>query len=176
MHNGYLVVEGEKMSKSLGNFFTVRDLLDEGVAGETIRLAMFAAHYRQPLDWREDGVAQAKDALDRFYLALRNASDVEAADAEPDGVLAALADDLNTPLAISEIHELVTALNKSEGADKARLKGQVLRAGALPGRSGPGSGGMAQRRVRGRRAQRRGDRPVDRKTRRGPQGEGLRRG
>jgi len=133
MHNGYLVVEGEKMSKSLGNFFTVRDLLDTGVAGETIRLAMLGAHYRQPLDWREEGVAQAKDALDRFYLALRAVADVESAPSEPDRVMEALADDLNTPLAIAELHELVTALNKAEDADKPRLKGALLAAGELMG-------------------------------------------
>ena len=69
VHNGFLSVDSTKMSKSLGNFFTVRDLLDEA-PGEAIRLALLSAHYRDPLDWTDDRLRQARQSLDRFYRAL----------------------------------------------------------------------------------------------------------
>ncbi|NYZ15672.1 cysteine--tRNA ligase [Azospirillum sp. RWY-5-1] len=127
VHNGFVTVEGEKMSKSLGNFFTVNELLDEH-PGEAIRLTLLSAHYRQPLDFTKDGLRQSKLALDRWYQALRG--DPAPVDAElPFEVLAALEDDLNTPLAISHLHELATAANKAEGAAKAAAKGALLAAG-----------------------------------------------
>ena len=66
LHNGYLMVEGEKMSKSLGNFITVKDLLDRGVPGEVIRMVLLMTHYRQPLDWTEEKVDEAEKALRRW--------------------------------------------------------------------------------------------------------------
>jgi cysteinyl-tRNA synthetase len=133
MHNGYVVANGEKMSKSLGNFFTVRQLLEEGVRGEVIRLALLSAHYRQPLDITRDKLTEMKAQLDRFYGALDNAG-AGAASEPPEGVLAALSDDLNTPEALAEMHELATALNKAEMPDdKNRLKGALLGAGRLLG-------------------------------------------
>ncbi|MGF1608865.1 MAG: cysteine--tRNA ligase [Kiloniellales bacterium] len=137
MHNGYVIVGGEKMSKSLGNFFTVRQLLEEddwpGEAhkkGEAIRLTLLSAHYRQPLDFTRDKLADAKAQLDRLYGALRHASDVKPAKGElPAGVVAALKDDLNTPLALAQLHELAGELNKAkDDLAKADLGGQ-LRAG-----------------------------------------------
>ena len=116
MHNGYLQVEGEKMSKSLGNFITVHDLL-KAHHGETIRLAMLMTHYRQPINWTADGLAQAKSQLDGWYGALRGGRG-EAADA-PSGLVEALSDDLNTPLAISVLHEAAGAANKSGAAEDA---------------------------------------------------------
>jgi cysteinyl-tRNA synthetase len=133
MHNGHLKVEGEKMSKSLGNFFTVRDLLSE-VPGEAIRLCMLSTHYHQPLDWTAEGMRQAKAGLDRLYTSLRAVHDVIAVDVEPPlEVLAALKDDLNTPLAITHLHELAKALNKAKPEEKPRLKGELLKSGALLG-------------------------------------------
>jgi len=134
MHNGYLMVEGEKMSKSLGNFLTVRQLLADH-PGEALRLALLQTHYRQPLNWTADGVRQAKETLDRCYTALRGAAGVEPSPAEPPpAVLDALADDLNTPLAISHLHELVGALNKAgDAAEKATLKGRLRAAGDVLG-------------------------------------------
>ncbi|MCK6443129.1 cysteine--tRNA ligase [Elstera cyanobacteriorum] len=133
MHNGMLRVEGEKMSKSLGNFFTVRDLLDRA-PGEAVRLLLLSAHYRQPLDWTEKGLQEAIGALDRFYLALRRVADIEATPEAPASVRAALSDDLNTPLALTALHALVTDLNKAEDwAEQRALKGQILGAGALLG-------------------------------------------
>ncbi|WP_421997579.1 cysteine--tRNA ligase [Reyranella sp.] len=104
MHNGFLNISGEKMSKSLGNFFTVHELLDQ-YPGEAIRLLLLSAHYRQPLDFTHEGLVQAKATLDRWYGALRG-RDVAAAPAVPQPVEDALSDDLNTPLAISAIHQL----------------------------------------------------------------------
>jgi cysteinyl-tRNA synthetase len=104
MHNGFLNISGEKMSKSLGNFFTVHELLDQ-YPGETIRLLLLSAHYRQPLDFTHEGLVQAKATLDRWYGVLRG-KDVKAAKDVPSSVEEALSDDLNTPLAISAIHQL----------------------------------------------------------------------
>ena len=132
MHNGYLVVHGEKMSKSLGNFFTVKELLDEGWSGEAIRLVLLSAQYRQPLDFNRDKLADATANLDRLYTALRNAADVAAAaDTGPPQALAeALADDLNTPEALAQLYEAGHALNKATDAhDKAHAKA-ALKAGA----------------------------------------------
>ena len=104
MHNGFLSVDSEKMSKSLGNIVTVRDLLDAGHRGETIRLAMLSAHYRQPLDWTAELLAQAKATLDRWYRALEGMAEEQA---EPDAeVVAALANDLNTPAATARLSAL----------------------------------------------------------------------
>ena len=109
MHNGFLQVEGEKMSKSLGNFVTIRELLSANVfggrywPGEAIRLAMLRSHYRQPMDWTVKAVEEAERTLDRWYDAVGDAApggEVER------GVLTALEDDLNTPAAIAELHQL----------------------------------------------------------------------
>ncbi|MBN9085529.1 MAG: cysteine--tRNA ligase [Reyranella sp.] len=104
MHNGFVNVSGEKMSKSLGNFFTVHELLDQ-FPGEVIRLLLMTSHYRQPLDFTHEGLQQAKATLDRWYGALRGTA-VTPADAVPASVEDALSDDLNTPLAISALHQL----------------------------------------------------------------------
>ncbi len=140
MHNGYVVVNGEKMSKSLGNFFTVRQLRDEGLSGEAMRLTLLSAHYRQPLDFTREKVAESKSQLDRLYGALRAVAAVEAKTSEPPAaLLSALEDDINTPLALSALHEVGTALNKAvaaeprDDAEIARLKGQLLAGGSLLG-------------------------------------------
>ncbi|MFV3075706.1 cysteine--tRNA ligase [Niveispirillum fermenti] len=111
MHSGFLTIAGDKMSKSLGNFYTVRELLDEA-PGEALRLAILSAHYRQPLDFSKDKVAQARATLDRWYGVLRAAGAVPAVRVPAD-LLAALTDDLNTPLAISVLHELANAYHKA---------------------------------------------------------------
>jgi cysteinyl-tRNA synthetase len=130
MHNGFVQVNGEKMSKSLGNYFTVRELLEEGHRGEAIRLALLAAHYRQPLDITRDGLAEAKTALDRFYAALDRADGGEnAPGAPPLDLLAALEDDLNTPLALAHLHELLARLNKATAASERGAAASALKAG-----------------------------------------------
>ena len=139
MHNGYVTVDGEKMSKSLGNFLTVHDLLDRA-PGEAIRLGLLAAHYRQPLDYSLDGIAGARAALDRLYGALAGAGDIQGSPedrAVPERaapVIAALEDDLNTPRAIAGMHEIASALNKAASAEeRARLKAALAFSGTLLG-------------------------------------------
>ena len=136
VHNGFLTVEGDKMSKSLGNFRTVRELLGDA-PGEALRLNMLTAHYRQPLDWTEAGVKAAKTNMDRLYTALQNLSDVEAvftaADVDKD-LLAALNDDMNTPKALSALYALAGEANKAtDDEDKSRIKAALLASGALLG-------------------------------------------
>ncbi len=135
LHNGYVVVEGEKMSKSLGNFFTVRQLLEEGFRGEVIRLALLSAHYRQPLDITRDKLKECHAQLDRLYGALRAVEEAAAPPAEPPkAVLAALLDDLNTPAALAGLHDTAAALNRAgEAAERARLKEQLFADGTLLG-------------------------------------------
>ena len=135
MHNGFVQVNGEKMSKSLGNYFTVHELLEEGYRGEAIRLALLAAHYRQPVDFTRAGLAEASGQLDRFYLALERVIDVEAEPGEPPAdLLAALEDDLNTPLALAHLHEAATRLNKAErAAEQVAAKASLLAGADLLG-------------------------------------------
>lgn len=134
LHNGHLMVNGEKMSKSLGNFFTIREILDQ-VPGEAFRLYTLGTHYHQPLNWLPEGLKQAKQTMDRFYTALRSAPSVDLTGAEPDGeVVEALKDDLNTPKAIAVLHSLATALNKAESADKqAEIKKELIASAHLLG-------------------------------------------
>jgi cysteinyl-tRNA synthetase len=120
MHNGFINVSGEKMSKSLGNFFTVHELLEQ-YPGEAIRLLVLSAHYRQPLDFTHEGLVQAKATLDRWYGQLRGKALPEV-NTVPATVEDALSDDLNTPLAISAIHQL---------DDPAQLRAGALALGLL---------------------------------------------
>ncbi len=104
IHNGFLMVEGEKMSKSLGNFITVRQLLDEGVKGEVIRFLMLQTHYRKPLDFTRKGLEEAERALDKFYHAYAKA-ETKGGEEFVEKITAALSDDLNVPLALSILHD-----------------------------------------------------------------------
>ena len=135
MHNGYVVVNGEKMSKSLGNFFTVRQLLEEGFPGEAIRLALLSGHYRQPLDITRKKIDEAKAQLDRLYGALRRAKGLpRAEDSISHGVVAALSDDLNTPEALARLHALAHELNTQGDPEQAALtKAALLDSGYLLG-------------------------------------------
>jgi cysteinyl-tRNA synthetase len=136
MHNGFVQIAGDKMSKSLGNFFTVHELIEEGHRGEAIRLALMAAHYRQPLDISRDAIKEAKEQLDRFYIALDKVRDFAPATmkAPPLDVLAALEDDLNTPMALSHLHEALRALNSAATpAEKAHWKAVLLADGKILG-------------------------------------------
>lgn len=135
LHNGFVNVNHEKMSKSLGNVLLVRDLL-KTLPGEVIRLVLLTGHYRQPLDWTDEVASDARKKLDRLYGALRDLADVVPATGvtAPDAFVAALEDDLNTPMALAELFELVRSANKAQSVDdKARLKAQLLDAGALLG-------------------------------------------
>lgn len=103
VHNGFLTVNGEKMSKSLGNFTTVRELLDKGIKGEVIRYAMLSTHYSKPLDWTEKLISDSQKAMDKFYKAVAGGG-LQVAAAE-NAIREALEDDLNTPKALALLHE-----------------------------------------------------------------------
>ena len=138
MHNEFLTDAGDKMSKSLGNIRTTGELLDEA-PGEAIRLALLTAHYRDPLDWTSDRLHQARQTLDRFYRALTLPRDAvferfgEAAEVlRP--VREALEDDLNTPLALTHLHELAGAINRtSSDAERSALQRALETGGQLMG-------------------------------------------
>ncbi|MEM9668321.1 MAG: cysteine--tRNA ligase [Pseudomonadota bacterium] len=136
MHNGFLDMAGEKMSKSLGNVVLLKDLLEHW-DGEVIRFAMLSGHYRAPLDWTTDLLTQAKTTLDRIYGALRRVWDVSETAPDIDGVIAALRDDLNTPEALAALSALATAANTAaDNDDKAAMangKANLLAAGELLG-------------------------------------------
>ncbi|HUC71904.1 MAG TPA: cysteine--tRNA ligase [Stellaceae bacterium] len=138
VHNGFLSIDAAKMSKSLGNFFTVRELLDEG-PGEAIRLALLSAHYRDPLDWTSERLRRARQTLDRFYRALTLSRDpvferFGEADEALRPVKEALEDDLNTPLAVTRLHELVGAINRtSSDAVRSALQRALEEGGRLMG-------------------------------------------
>ncbi|HEY3812426.1 MAG TPA: cysteine--tRNA ligase [Caulobacteraceae bacterium] len=137
VHNGFLTMDAEKMSKSLGNVKLLHELVGN-VPGEAVRFALLSGHYRAPLDWTDTLLAQAKKSLDRLYGALRRAKDIEAdASAPPQAFLAALYDDLNTPGALSVLFELSTLIEKAVAANDrpgaAVAKGALLAAGELAG-------------------------------------------
>ena len=135
LHNGFLNVDSQKMSKSIGNVLLVHELLKH-IPGEAIRLVLLKGHYRQPVDWNEDMVTEARRQLDRLYGALRELADVapEAGVTAPEAFVSALEDDLNTPMALAELFELSRAANKAtDAAERARLKAQMLDAGRLLG-------------------------------------------
>ncbi|ESQ79912.1 cysteine--tRNA ligase [Asticcacaulis sp. YBE204] len=133
MHNGFLTMDSEKMSKSIGNVQLVHELIKH-FPGEVLRVALLSAHYRAPLDWTHDLLTQTHKRLDGLYGALRRTADVETVEAEvPEAVLEALCDDLATPRALAELSALANALETAEAADKPRLKAELLAAGALLG-------------------------------------------
>jgi cysteinyl-tRNA synthetase len=135
MHNAYLDIDGEKMSKSLGNFHTVRDLL-ESFRGEVLRFALLSAHYRSPLNFSPELLEQAETTLSSLYGTLREVADIDAEghlDLPEEPFYQALNDDLNSPLAIAEIHALAKELNKAERTEKPKLKARILAAGQLLG-------------------------------------------
>jgi cysteinyl-tRNA synthetase len=115
MHNGYLQVEGQKMSKSLGNFLTIHELLEKW-PGEVLRLQMLMTHYRQPLDWTDQRCREAQVMLDRWYAL---AGDATSDEAPPSSVVAPLLDDLNTPGAITEMHRLADDVHAGRATPSA---------------------------------------------------------
>jgi len=132
MHNGYLNIKGEKMSKSLGNILTIRNLLKE-YNGEILRFSMLSTHYRQPINFSRELLESSHTQLNKIYKALnlRNVKNDGAQQLIPNSLL----DDLNTPMAISEIHELVNKLNDKNISDKDWLayRNQIKFYGQLMG-------------------------------------------
>jgi cysteinyl-tRNA synthetase len=136
VHNGFLSMDSEKMSKSLGNVLLVHDMV-KTIPGELIRLALLSAHYKQPLDWSDETIQSARRMLDRLYGAVRG---IEVSDADrqaaqpPQELVAALEDDLNTPKALAEFFALAKTLNKTtDAAERERLATAMYAAGDLMG-------------------------------------------
>jgi cysteinyl-tRNA synthetase len=133
IHNGLIHVDSEKMSKSLGNVLLLRDLLAEA-PGETVRLGLLTAHYRQPLGWADDVLADAQQKLDRMYGALRAAGvsgTVQDDVGEPPAsVVEALDDDLNTPRALAALFDLAREANRETDSERRLKIATDLRAGA----------------------------------------------
>ncbi len=134
VHSGMLMVDGVKMSKSLGNFFTLDEILEKFPA-EALRLLFLTTHYHQPFNFTTEGLQQAKATLDKFYNALLKVIDIKCEAIEPsDRIVEALADDLNTPLALSYLHEEANLLNKAQTEEEqAACKARLLADSALLG-------------------------------------------
>ncbi len=136
MHNGFVNVDHEKMSKSIGNVLLVTDLLSQA-PGEAIRFTLLSTHYRSPLDWTDEALQQSKNNLDRLYGALQELQDVKASPANddvPKKFLEALCDDLNSPSAFAELHKLAKQANTTKDeSERTKIKSQILSAGKLLG-------------------------------------------
>jgi cysteinyl-tRNA synthetase len=140
MHNGFVNVDQEKMSKSIGNVLLVKDLLAQA-PGEAIRVTLLSTHYRSPLDWNDDALKQSTRNLDKLYGALQDLQDIKVdvtaqdfQDDVPEAFLQALKDDLNTPAAFAELHKLAKqANNEKDTAAKSNIKKQLLASGKLLG-------------------------------------------
>lgn len=134
MHNGFLRIESEKMSKSVGNVLLVHNLLKEYPA-ETLRYTMLAAHYRQPLDWSKASLHQSEKNLDRLYRTLLESEDLETQVSPPSqNLLEAIDDDLNTPKALAELNELAKKVKSAGPAEtRASARAQLLAGAELIG-------------------------------------------
>ena len=132
VHNGFVQIDSTKMSKSIGNVLLVRHLLDKH-AGETLRMALIGAKYREPLNWSDELVEQAKSQLDRMYGTLARLADIELSNDEiiaAQRFTAAMDDDLNTPKAVAVLMEIVTLANRSDDAnERRRCKAELLAGG-----------------------------------------------
>ena len=132
LHNAMLNIDGEKMSKSLGNIFYIRDYLEK-YDGEILRLALLSGHYRQSINWTNETIEQSQNTLDKFYRLLHKVSDIDVDEKLinkcPEKVLDALCDDLNTSKALAEINEISKKLSSAiEVEDKIKYKTQFLAA------------------------------------------------
>ena len=126
VHAGMLMVDGVKMSKSLGNFHTVNDIIKDYPA-EALRLVFISTHYHQPFNFTFEGLKSSKATLDKFYNALLRVADINTDEGAIDErVVSALTDDLNTPLAISYLHEIVNNLNKAETEEEQKKYKSIL--------------------------------------------------
>ena len=131
MHNGFLTMNSDKMSKSLGNVLNIEELCTKWPP-EAVRLALLSAHYRAPLDWNDDIIAQSIKTLDRLYRVLEYHDDTPATSCE--SVIAVLSDDLNTPKALAELSRLAREANKAKSGDeKCAILGELKAAGNLLG-------------------------------------------
>ena len=134
-HNGFVIVDGEKMSKSIGNIKLVHDLINN-YHGEVLRLTLLSAHYRQPLNWTVNSINQNSAMLERLYRGVKELNKIEADSEEygvPDNIMEALCDDLNTPKALAELNLLVNSISTVSADEKKKIKGKILATGKLIG-------------------------------------------
>ncbi len=134
-HNGFVVVDGEKMSKSIGNIRLVNELI-KNYPGEVLRLTLLSAHYRQPLNWTKDTIKQNEAMLDRLYRALKDLKEIniDINDIDvPENIMEALCDDLNTTKALAELNSLVNNISKVSQNEKKIIKKQIISTGKLIG-------------------------------------------
>lgn len=124
VHNGFLTVNGEKMSKSLGNFITVRDLMDKEISGEVVRLFLLSSHYRRPLDYNDKAIEDAKKTLDYWYRAIENIN-VQKIDL-PHNFMQSLLDDMNTPLAVKIINDYAKGVFISKIEEERQLNASAI--------------------------------------------------
>ena len=132
MHNGFVTIDGEKMSKSLGNIILVNELTQK-YHGEVIRLALLSTHYRQALDWNDNVIHQAKKLLDKLYSLLNELNDVKESKEPDNDLIEMLLDDLNTPGLMANINKLLKNAESLEEGDKPKLKSNLLLIGKLMG-------------------------------------------
>ena len=132
MHNGFVTIDGEKMSKSLGNIILVNELTQK-YHGEVIRLALLSTHYRQALDWNDNVIHQAKKLLDKLYSLLNELNDVKGSKEPDNDLIEILLDDLNTPGLMANINKLLKNAESLEEGDKPNLKSNLLLIGKLMG-------------------------------------------
>ena len=132
MHNGFVTIDGEKMSKSLGNIILVNELTQK-YHGEVIRLALLSTHYRQALDWNDNVIHQAKKLLDKLYSLLNELNDVKESKEPDNDLIEILLDDLNTPGLMANINKLLKNAESLEEYDKPNLKSNLLLIGKLMG-------------------------------------------
>ncbi len=136
MHNGFVNVDQEKMSKSIGNVLLVKDLLNQA-SGEAVRMTLLSAHYRSPLDWNDEVLKQSSRNLDKLYGALQDIQDLQVEHSNrdvPAAFIEALKDDLNTPAAFAELHKLAKQVNSEQDVEKKKvIKKQLLASGEMLG-------------------------------------------
>ena len=132
-HNGFVNVEGEKMSKSIGNIKLVHDLKKQ-YKGEVLRLTLLSAHYRQPLNWTKEIIDQNSKMLDRFYRSLKELQDVEiSSNLVSEDIMESLLDDLNTPKVLAKLNTLSNTLSSADTDEKRNIKNNLIATGKILG-------------------------------------------
>ena len=132
-HNGFVNVEGEKMSKSIGNIKLVHDLKKQ-YKGEVLRLTLLSAHYRQPLNWTKEIIDQNSKMLDRFYRSLKDLQDIEtSSESISEEIMESLLDDLNTPKVLAKLNTLSNTLSSANSEEKRNIKNNLIAVGKILG-------------------------------------------
>ena len=132
-HNGFVNVEGEKMSKSIGNIKLVHDLKKQ-YKGEVLRLTLLSAHYRQPLNWTKEIIDQNSKMLDRFYRSLKDLQDIETSSENiSEEIMESLLDDLNTPKVLAKLNTLSNTLSSANSEEKRNIKNNLIAVGKILG-------------------------------------------